>query len=447
MVSLADLPNMNRLLESAGAKALSSEYGRQAVSEAFRDELDLLREAIRSGMLQAVPEDDSIAISAKDRLVRRSRPGLRRVINATGIVLHTNLGRAPMAQEAIEAVARVAAGYSNLEFDLNTGRRGSRTQSLEPLLSEVSGAEAALAVNNGAAAILLALSALSQGGEVVVSRGELVEIGGGFRIPDVIRQGGARLVEVGSTNKTRLSDYESAITDETRILLKVHQSNFRTIGFVADVGIAELAGLAKQRGLALVVDLGSGLLHAGTGGGEPTINEALAAGADLVTCSGDKLLGGPQAGLVLGSKTAVAPLRSHPLLRAMRMDKMSLAALEATIRLHRDQPHRVPVMGMIGQDEAALQERAEKLRVLAGVGEVVVSDAYVGGGSLPEERVTSRALALDPSCGAEQAAALLRAAEVPVVGRINKGRLLLDMLTVSDSEVPGLAQALRSVTA
>ncbi len=241
------------------------------------------------------------------RLAERGRAGLRRTINATGIVLHTNLGRAPLAAEAIAAVAEVAAGYCNLEFDLGSGARGSRTASLEPLLREVTGAEAALAVNNGAAAILLALSALAGGGEVIVSRGELVEIGGGFRIPDVIRQGGARLVEVGSTNKTRLADYRKAIGPETRVLLKVHQSNFRTVGFTAETGIEELAGLAREHGLMVVADLGSGLLRSTPGALEPTLGVALAAKADLVTCSGDKLLGGPQAGLILGSRAAVDP--------------------------------------------------------------------------------------------------------------------------------------------
>jgi L-seryl-tRNA(Ser) seleniumtransferase len=416
------------------------------VTAALRAVLDAARAQIRAGAASA-PDARSLVALAGARLAERGRPVLRRTINATGIVLHTNLGRAPMAAEAIAAVAEVAAGYCNLEFDLASGRRGSRTQGVEPLLAEITGAEAALAVNNGAAAILLALSALAGGGEVIVSRGELVEIGGGFRVPDVIRQGGARLVEVGATNKTRLSDYRAAIGPETRVLLKVHQSNFRTIGFTQETPIAELAGLAREHGLLLVADLGSGLLQAAPGVAEPTLAEALAAGADLVTCSGDKLLGGPQAGLILGAKAAVDPLRRHPLLRAVRLDKMSLAALEATLILHRDRPERVPVRRMLAQSAAELQARAERLRALLGVGEIEATEAFAGGGSLPEERLESRALALAPATGAEAAAAQLRRCEPAVVGRISEGRLLLDMLAVADDELADLASAVRAVLA
>ena len=330
---LRHLPQVQRLLELPAATSLCEEFGRTAVINAVRETLEGLREQIGAGLLANVPDAHTVLAHCADTLAMRRRLGLRRTINATGIVLHTNLGRAPLAPEAIAAVAEVAAGYCNLEFDLATGRRGSRTQALEPLLRELTGAEAALAVNNGAAAILLALSALTKGGEVIVSRGELVEIGGGFRVPDVIRQGGARLVEVGSTNKTRLQDYRAAIGPETRVLLKVHQSNFRTIGFTAETSIAELAGLAREHGLLVVADLGSGLLQSTPGTAEPSLGEALSAGADLVTCSGDKLLGGPQAGLILGKKAAVDPLRHHPLLRAVRLDKMSLAALEATLHV------------------------------------------------------------------------------------------------------------------
>jgi L-seryl-tRNA(Ser) seleniumtransferase len=280
---------------------------------------------------------------------------------------------------------------------------------------------------------------------VIVSRGELVEIGGGFRVPDVIRQGGARLVEVGATNKTRLADYRAAIGPDTRVLLKVHQSNFRTVGFTEETGLAELAGLAGEHGLLLVADLGSGLIAAEPGASEPSLGEALAAGAHLVTCSGDKLLGGPQAGLILGHEAAVEPLRRHPLLRAVRLDKMSLAALEATLLLHRDQPERVPVLRMLGQAEAELQGRAERLRALLGVGAVEPTRAFAGGGALPEEQIASFALALQPPMGAEAAAAALRTGEPAVVGRIRDGRLLLDMLTVSDAELPDLARALGAV--
>jgi len=444
---LRKLPQVQRLLELPAASSLCAEFGRTAVTNALRETLEGLREQIGAGALTDVPDALSVVERSGAKLVERRRRGLRRTINATGIVLHTNLGRAPLAAEAIAAVAEVAAGYSNLEFDLATGQRGSRTQALEPLLRELTNAEAALAVNNGAAAILLALSALGGGGEVIVSRGELVEIGGGFRVPDVIRQGGARLVEVGSTNKTRLQDYRAAIGPDTRVLLKVHQSNFRTIGFTAETSIGELAGLAREHGLLVVADLGSGLLRDTPGTTEPSLGEALIAGADLVTCSGDKLLGGPQAGLVLGRKAAVDPLRKHPLLRAVRLDKMSLAALEATLLLHRDLPDRVPVRRMLGQSEATLQQRAERLQALLGGGSVEQTEAFAGGGSLPEERIASRAVALTLRVGAEEAAVRLRAGDVPVIGRIKDDKLLLDMLTVTDAELPELAAAVRTVLA
>lgn len=429
------------------ADSLCAEFGRTAVTNALRETLELLREQIGTGVMADVPDAQTLLARAGEKLAARRQCGLRRTINATGIVLHTNLGRAPLAAEAIAAVAEVAAGYCNLEFDLATGRRGSRTQALEPVLRELTGAEAALAVNNGAAAILLALSALSDGGEVIVSRGELVEIGGGFRVPDVIRQGGARLVEVGSTNKTRREDYRAAIGPNTRVLLKVHQSNFRTIGFTAQTGIEELAALARDHGLLVVADLGSGLVEKTPGTTEPSLHAALSAGADLVTCSGDKLLGGPQAGLILGKKIAVDPLRHHPLLRAVRLDKMSLAALEATLLLHRDMPERVPVRYMLGQTEAVLQERAERLQAMLGCGTVERTEAFAGGGSLPEERIVSRAVALNLRVGAEEAASLLRSGHPAVVGRIKEDRLLLDMLTVADNELPELAAAVRTVLA
>jgi L-seryl-tRNA(Ser) seleniumtransferase len=441
---LRSLPQVQRLLEMPSAASLCGEFGHAAVTQALRDTLQELREQIGAGALVAAPDASAVVAHCALKLAARRRRGLRRTINATGIVLHTNLGRAPLAAEAVAAVAEVAAGYCNLEFDLATGRRGSRTQALEALLIELTPAEAALAVNNGAAAILLALSALSLGGEVIVSRGELVEIGGGFRVPDVIRQGGARLVEVGATNKTRLADYRAAIGADTRVLLKVHQSNFRTIGFTSAASIAELAGLAREHDLALVADLGSGLLHERPDGAEPTLRQALLDGADLVTCSGDKLLGGPQAGLILGRKALVDRLRDHPLLRAVRLDKMSLAALEATLRLHRDMPERIPVRRMLAQTEAVLKERAERLQALVGGGALERTEAFAGGGALPEERIASWALRLQSRITVEEAAGLLRSGDPAVIARINEGRLLLDMLAVADGDLAELGGALRA---
>lgn len=440
---LRTLPQVQRLLETDEAVALCVTFGRSAVVRTLRDTLEALRTRLGAGELATAPAASAIVAQAGQTLAQR-RNGLRRVVNATGIVLHTNLGRAPLATEAIAAIAEIAGGYCNLEFDLANGRRGVRTQAIESLLCELTRAQAAIVVNNGAAAVLLSMSALAAGGEVIVSRGELVEIGGGFRVPDVIRQGGARLVEVGTTNRTRLADYRAAIGPGTRALLKVHPSNFRQIGFTEETPIAELAGLAREHGLPLMVDLGSGLLQAMPPGAEPGLTDTLAAGADLVTCSGDKLLGGPQAGLILGSQAAIDPLRQHPLLRAIRLDKLSLAALEATLQLHRDSPERLPLRRMLGQSEAELQCRAERLRALLGHGEIERTTAYAGGGSLPEERIPSRALAVIPTMGAEAAAARLRNGTPPVIGRIRDDRLLLDMLTVGEEELPDLAAALKT---
>lgn len=439
------LPSTQKLLELPAASALAEAHGTPALTEALRAALRDNRAQLAAGARDNASGPEEIVRQAAEHLTRRARPGLRRVINATGIVLHTNLGRAPLAAEAI-AAASEAGSYANLEFDLASGQRGSRTAWVEPLLAELTGAQSALAVNNGAAAILLALSALASGGEVIVSRGELVEIGGGFRIPDVIRQGGARLVEVGSTNKTRLADYRAAIGPETRVLLKVHQSNFRTVGFTAETGIAELAALAGEHGMRVVADLGSGLLARLPGTREPTLREALEAGADLVTCSGDKLLGGPQAGLIAGCESAVEPLRRHPLLRAVRLDKLALAALEATLRLHRDRPECVPVVRMLRQTEVELQARAQRLCRLVEQGSVEPTEAFAGGGSLPEERIPSRALAIEIRAP-DDLAARLRQGDPAVVGRIRDGRLLLDLLTVADGEVEALAGAVRAALA
>ncbi|HEX4377531.1 MAG TPA: L-seryl-tRNA(Sec) selenium transferase [Steroidobacteraceae bacterium] len=443
---LRSLPQVQRLLELPAVRALTSQYGHIAVTGALRTTLAALREQINEGALASSPGVDEIVVHTREHLSRSQRRGLRRIINATGIVLHTNLGRAPLAAEAVRAVTEVAAGYCNLEFDLTSGRRGSRSQAVERLLCEVTDAGSALVVNNGAAAILLALSALAAGGEVIVSRGELVEIGGGFRVPDIIRQGGARLVEVGSTNKTRLRDYQTAIGPDTRVLLKVHQSNFRTIGFTAQTQIAELSALARTHDLTVVADLGSGLLLASPGRAEPTVQQALAHGADLVTCSGDKLLGGPQAGVLLGGRSTIDRLREHPLLRAVRLDKMSLAALEATLMLHRDDPQRIPVHFMLAQTQAQLQQRAERLQQLTGGGRVAPSEAFAGGGALPEERLDSRALLLRPPAGAESASARLRDGEPAVVTRIQDGELVVDLFTVTDDDLPLLAEALRRVS-
>jgi L-seryl-tRNA(Ser) seleniumtransferase len=407
-------------------------------------------EAARAGGGGAPPEGWGAAVLA--RVHRLATPSLGPVINASGVVLHTNLGRAPLAAAAIAAMTRIAAGYSNLEYDVARGARGSRHALCRDLLVELTGAEDALVVNNAAGAMLVALSALARGGEAIVSRGELVEIGGAFRIPDVMARSGATLVEVGTTNRTHLRDYEAAVSAETRLLLKVHRSNFQVTGFTAEVRAQEIAGVARARGTASLYDLGSGLLLdlAAWGlGGEPSVPDALASGVDLVAFSGDKLLGGPQAGILLGTRAAIVRCREDPLARAVRSDKLTLAALEATLALYRD-PARarseIPVLRMLTEEPAQLERRAEALRRGVGLGaEVIEGVSEVGGGSFPGVelktwlvRVSSRALTPDAL------AARLRQHDPPIVARIAADRVLLDPRTISSAEVATVAAAVRA---
>ncbi|MBV8681382.1 MAG: L-seryl-tRNA(Sec) selenium transferase [Caulobacteraceae bacterium] len=449
---LRALPQVQKLLETPEVQALLKAHPHAAVVEALRAALGAARADLRSGA--EPPDAQTLARRAGDALAEGARPYLGRVINATGVILHTNLGRAPLPAAALEAMARAGLGYSNLEFDLDAGARGARAAGVEPLLRELTGAEAALAVNNAAAAVLLALSGLAAGGEVIVSRGEMVEIGGGFRIPEVVAQGGARLVEVGTTNKTRLDDYRAAISERTRVLLKVHQSNYRIVGFTAEASLAELSSLARERGLLLMHDLGSGALaDLGRLGRtpEPRPQDSLLAGADLVAFSGDKLMGGPQAGLLVGRAAALDPLRRHPLMRALRLDKATLAGLEATFRLYRDPVRAVaeiPVLRMLAQSADQVAARAERLGDLlerAAPFEIRSSEAQVGGGSLPGEALASWAVALgETDARAESLGVRFRRGETPVIGRLSGGRLLLDLFTVADEEVEALATAVRA---
>ncbi|HWM09253.1 MAG TPA: L-seryl-tRNA(Sec) selenium transferase [Solirubrobacteraceae bacterium] len=395
----------------------------------------------RAELLAGAGDDVDLAARAREWAEAAERPRLRRVVNATGVIVHTNLGRAPLAAPAREAVARAAEGYGNLELDLETGARGSRHDHVAGLLCELTGADAALAVNNCAGAVLLAAAALAgPDREVVVSRGQLVEIGGGFRVPDVIAQAGARLVEVGTTNRTRRADYEGAIGPATGAVLRAHPSNFRQLGFVQEVEVEELCEL----GVPVIDDVGSGVLADGieTLREEPSVRRSVRAGAALVCFSGDKLLGGPQAGLMVGREDAVAAARRHPLARALRLDKLSLAALEATLRLYRD-PERarreIPVLAMLTADEETLRARAERLAAAVG-GEVVPAVARVGGGALPLLELPGPAVAVPGR--PDDVAARLRSAEPPVIGRIEDGRLLLDPRTLADDEVPLVARAL-----
>jgi L-seryl-tRNA(Ser) seleniumtransferase len=407
---------------------------------AARGAVSARRAAIESG---AADDADGVVDDARERAERSMRPSLRRVLNATGVIVHTNLGRAPLADAAREAVAAAAEGYSNLEYDLDSGERGSRQAHVEALLCELTHAEAAMAVNNGAAAVLLAAAALAAGRELVVSRGQLVEIGGSFRIPEVVAQSGARLVEVGSTNRTRLADYELAIGPDTGAVLRAHQSNFRTVGFVEEVSVDELCSL----GVPVIDDVGSGALAQGLPelGDEPPVRASVAAGAAVVCFSGDKLLGGPQAGLLVGTAQAVAACRNHPLARAARIDKLSLAALEATLRLYRDPAlarREVPVLWMLAAGRDELDARARAMAELIPGAEVTEATAKVGGGALPLLELAGPVCSVDPApLGIEELAGRLRAADPPVIARAREGRMLLDPRTLTDDEAPIAARA------
>ena len=447
---LRQLPKIDDLLRRDEVQAWPAP--RWAVVEAMRLAVDGLRRAILDGRSTGVEVDLEAARRTSDEL---ARPPLRRVVNATGVVLHTNLGRAPLPAVALAAAAEVARGYSNLEYDLDGGARGSRHAHLDALLRELCGAEAAAVVNNNAAAVMLCLAACAAGREVVVSRGELIEIGGSFRIPDVMRLSGARLVEVGTTNKTRASDYEQAIGPDTAVLLKVHRSNFRVIGFTQEVEAAELVAIGRRRGVMTMVDLGSGSF---VGAGElatlglppePDVPATVASGADVVTFSGDKLLGGPQAGIIAGSRAALGLVRTHPLMRALRPDKLTLAALAATLRLYRDgREAEVPVLAMLRATDGELRARAAELArrigpVPAGATvSVVACRSAVGGGALPGGELPSWAVALTLwERSAEALDRALRGAAVPVIGRIADDRLLLDMRTIGDGDVAEVAVA------
>jgi L-seryl-tRNA(Ser) seleniumtransferase len=418
-MELRDLPSVDEL---------ARDVDDPLAVDAARTVLERAREEIRAG---ADPGD--LAARLREELSSARAPSLRRVLNATGVIVHTNLGRAPLADEALAQVVEAARGYSNLELDLREGSRGSRQDHVAAILRRLTGAEAALVVNNNAAAMLLALAALAAGREVIVSRGELIEIGDGFRIPDVLAQSGARLVEVGSTNRTRARDYEKAVRAETALLLRVHQSNFRVVGFTELPRLEELAAVARRAGVPLLDDLGSGVLVELSG--EPSARESLAAGADLVCFSGDKLLGGPQAGIVVGRGELIERLRRHPLQRAVRADKLTLAALEGTLRLYLDAPERIPVLRMLHEDTAAVRARAERLASLVD-GTVEETVGRVGGGALPLAELPSFACAIE-----ESLAAPLREGDPPVVGIVRDGKFLLDCRTLAEAEVDEVAAA------
>jgi len=445
--ALARLPQVDAVIRHPEARAPVDRHGRRAFTAAVRAELDTARASVHEG--RSPPDTASIVASATAMLDRRRTDRLVRVINATGVVLHTNLGRAPLSAEARAAVA-AAAGYTNLEYDLATGERGSRTARLGALTAELCGTEAATVVNNGAAALVLVLAALASGREVVVSRGELIEIGGSYRLPEIMAAAGAELVEVGTTNRTRIEDYRGAITDRTALLLKVHRSNYRVVGFTQEASPAELAELAAATDLTAVHDLGSGALRRvrhGPTASEPSVEASVAAGSDLVVFSGDKLLGGPQAGIVAGRQRIVDRCAQHPLARALRVDKLQRAALEATLEAHsrNDTALDVPVVAMLHADEALLRERTRWMAGELGDGASAIEvQGAVGGGALPGVALTSWAVAL-PTPDATGLAASLRRTDPPVVARVEDGRVLLDLRTVPPAEDATLVGLVRGV--
>jgi len=423
---LRGLPSVDTLLGEPLAAGLVERHGRPAT-------LSAIRAALASARGRGVAEGPAALLAEAARLLGRP-PSLRPALNATGVIVHTNLGRAPLAAAAVERAAAVASGYSNLEYDLEAGARGSRHLHLAAILAELTGSEDGMAVNNNAAAVMLALAALAGGREVPISRGELIEVGDGFRIPEVLAQSGARLVEVGSTNRTRIGDYARVLGPDTAAVLRVHQSNFRMVGFTEAPSLDELCALAAEHGVPVIDDLGSGqLIDLPDLADEPTARSSVEAGATVVCFSGDKLLGGPQAGIIVGAAEAVARIRRHPLARAVRIDKLSLAALEATLELYRD-PARalreVPVLRAVAEPADTVRDRAERLAARLG-GAVVPTTARVGGGAVPLLELESFACALG---GGDRLAAALRAGEPPVVARVQEGRVLLDCRTLTDEE-------------
>lgn len=452
------IPKVDVILSEPSIQALVVEHGKEPVTKAIRKELDEIRnklvtgkhEGTLEGMVQEIPMHVIAAVSDA------SKPNLKRVINATGVILHTNLGRAPLPEKALKALEEQMRGYMNLEYDLEAGRRGERYSHFEKLVCKITGAEAAMAVNNNAAAALLMVSAIGAGKEVIVSRGEQIEIGGKFRIPDIIDQSGAIRVEVGTTNKTRLEDYEEAITEETGALLKVHTSNYKVIGFSESVERKELVKLSHKHEIPVIEDLGSGVLidlsRYGLGK-EPTVQDSIAAGVDVVCFSGDKLFGGPQAGILVGKKEWIEKCKKHPLTRAMRIDKCTAAMLESVFRMYEDESYavsQIPVLSMIATTVSELEEKAQ--RFCAMLAEELMAHSFitilhcknpVGGGSLPGELLESVCVAIsNPKVPVMELATKLRSLDVPVIGRIEEEQLILDMRTVHETELKLLADTI-----
>lgn len=440
------IPPVHRFLSEPRIAAYEALLGKEHVKGRITETLDVVRRAHHD----EVPGFDALSAQVLQKLERSASDILVPVINGTGILLHTNLGRAPLAASALDAMEQTGAGYSNLEYDLTEGRRGSRYARTTSLLQSVTGAQDALVVNNCAAAVLLILDTFAKNREVVVSRNQLIEIGGGFRLPDVLERSGARLVEVGATNKVYLKDYERALTPDSALLLRSHPSNYRITGFTHDVDGRDLAGLGKRTGIPVVEDLGSGALVDLAEYGLPherTVQEAVADGIDLIAFSSDKMLGGPQAGIIVGKSVLVARLRSNPLLRALRVDKITLAALAQTLRLYLSPESRIeiPFFAMLGASLDDLRARARRYTEAVDASGVMETSAYVGGGSLPESAMPSIAVAIAPQAGADAGAQALRRASTPIIGRIDEGRLLLDLRTIFPADDVRVIAALQSL--
>ncbi|MEH6647620.1 L-seryl-tRNA(Sec) selenium transferase [Sulfitobacter sp.] len=457
--TLRRLPQIQSLVTLPSMALLVEQYSHEEVVASLRSVIEQLRSDLLAEHPVDIPDfkSPSFAISIALDVERIRKPSLRPVINATGVIIHTNLGRAPLAHQAVVALQAASTGSSNLEFDLETGKRGSRHTHVEDLICRLTGAEAAVVVNNCAAAVMLGLMVTATGHSVVASRGELIEIGGAYRLPDVIVQSGATLREVGTTNKTRLSDYEHAIDDTTAVLLKSHTSNFQIIGFTSAPERSDLAELAKQHGVILMEDLGSGVLIDLSPygmGDEPVVSDILKAGVDVVMFSGDKLLGGPQAGIIAGKREIIAKLKSHPLMRAVRVDKLSLAALEATLRLYLP-PYNpvaeIPVLRMLAETVTAVEQRAKHLaNDLGKLGPMEISVessiARVGAGALPERDLESYTVSVKSDVHSPNAlGALLRQNTPPIIGRIERDHLLLDMRTVADQDLPAIVSAFEGI--
>lgn len=450
-----DLPQLDEFIEYEELQELKDRYGRAPVLESSRICIDNLRQRLLQGA--ASESTDSLLAAVFEHVNLSQSPKLRRVLNVTGTILHTNLGRAPLAQAAADAVAEIVSSYSNLEYDLDSGKRGYRTTSIEKMMQDVFGVEAAVVVNNNAAGVLLTLAAIARDKEVIVSRGELVEIGGSFRIPEVMSESGAKLREIGTTNKTHLKDYRNAINEETAALLKVHRSNFLLEGFTSEVSIQDLQLLAEETGLPLIYDLGSGSFSEALGAvlpNEPTVKEAIDTGVDLILFSGDKLFGGPQAGFILGREKYIAKIKYHPLLRPLRVDKMTLAALEATLRLYAD-PNKarenIPLLQMTLIDLEELRERSSRLLARLQEHGIVASleesSSVLGGGSSPGVQLPSYNVVVTPasSQSAQKLDSALHQAETPVIARIVRERLHFDLRTIRAEEDEDLGSILLNV--